>query len=200
MTRRSASASSSALRPERVGHGVGRRPHEGAGARVPFGGRRPGRTRQPAAAAALFAALVLLASVAAAELAACGGSSTGGSSSPAASATPAPGSAPLAGSPEAAVAAYWEMVDADDYDGIAAASAPGAAAVTPAADDIGSVELLRVTRVQGTPGGTRVEVDVRIVPATEVTPWGEAGEHTLFVDLAETPDGAWLVAGWGTSP
>jgi hypothetical protein len=32
------------------------------------------------------------------------------------------------------------------------------------------------------------------------TPWGEAGPHTLFVDLVQAPGGGWLVAGWGTSP
>ena len=199
MSRRTTSMSSSVLNGEDAGGGVARRPHEGAGPCVPFGGRRPGRTLRRARAALLASSLVL-AAMGAASLAACGASSTGAASSPAAvAATPAPGSAPLAGTPEAAVAAYWRMVDADDYAGIVAASAPGAA-VAPATDDIGSVELLRVTRVQRTSGGAKVEVDVRIVPATEVTPWGEAGRHTLFVDLAKAQDGAWLVAGWGSSP
>jgi len=200
MSRRTTAMSSSVPKAEDAGGGVARRPHEGAGPCVPFGGRRPGRTLRRARAALLASSLVL-AAMGAASLAACGAASTGAASSPAeAAATPAPGSAPLAGTPEAAVAAYWEMVDADDYAGIAAASAPGVAAVTPATDDIGSVELLRVTRVQRTPGGAQVEVDVRIVPATEATPWGEAGRHTLFVNLAKADDGAWLVAGWGSSP
>jgi hypothetical protein len=140
--------------------------------------------------------------VAVTALGACGGPSAGAASSPpAVAALPSPGSVPLPGTPGQAVAAYWRMVDADDYAGLAAVSAPGAAAAIAAGgDDIAHVELLRVAGVRRAPRAARVEVDVRIVPAGEATPWGPAGPHTLFVDLAETPGGGWLVAGWGTSP
>lgn len=157
---------------------------------------------------AILVTILLLATLGAVSLAACGGSSNGAApaspsaSSPTAStSTPQPsGASPLPGTPEQAVAAFWKMVDADDFAGIAAASAPGAVAITAAADDIERAKLLRVAWVQQTTAGAQVQVDVHIVPSGEVTPWGEAGPHTLFVDLIEAPGGGWLVAGWGTGP
>jgi hypothetical protein len=195
-------ASESSLHPRRGGAAgaIARRPHEGAGPCIPFGGRRPGRDGLRAGRATLLPALILIV-MGAALLAACGGSSTGASEPPSAAATPEPASSPLPGTPEEATVAFWRMVDADDYAGLTAAAAPGVtAAVTAATDDMAQATLLRVIRVERQPGGgAQVEADVRIVPSGQVTPWGEAGEHTLFVDLAEAP-GGWLVTGWGTSP
>ncbi len=157
-------------------------------------GRRPrGRVLQLTPATAL----VLVVVAGAALLAACDGSA-GGAPSPSAA---APGSRPFVGSPAAAATAYWALVDAGDYAGLRAACAPGStAALTPASDYIERARLLRVARVRRASGGAQVQADVRIVPAGEATPWGEAGTHTLFVDLAEAPGGGWLVTSWGTSP
>lgn len=99
------------------------------------------------------------------------------------------------------MAAYWSLVDADDYPGLSAACAPGsAAALTPASDDIERARLLRVASVRREAGGAQVQADVRIVPAGQTTPWGGSGTRTLFVDLTKAPGGGWLVASWGTSP
>jgi hypothetical protein len=137
----------------------------------------------------------------AALLAACAGSSGGAASPSASPATTAPGSRPLVGSPKQAVAAYWALVNAGDYQGLKAVCSPGStAALTAASDDIERARLLRVARVRRRPGGAQVEADVRIVPAGQATPWGAPGAHTLFVNLAETPGGGWLVTSWGTSP
>lgn len=38
-----------------------------------------------------------------------------------------------------------------------------------------------------------------MTPVKGATPWGDAGRHTLFMQLLRSGDG-WLVAGWGTSP
>jgi hypothetical protein len=150
----------------------------------------------PATAIALAVAVT-----GAALLAACGGSSGGAASPSASRSTAAPGSRPLTGSPTQAVAAYWTLVDAGDYQGLKAACSPGsAAALTAATDDIERARLLRVARVRRQPGGAQVEADVRIVPAGQTTPWGAPGAHTLFVNLAEAPGGGWLVTSWGTSP
>ena len=141
-----------------------------------------------------------LAVIGVALLAACGGSSGGATSPSASSATTAPGGRPLTGSPEQAVAAYWALVDAGDYQALKAACSPGsAAALTAATDDIARARLLRVARVRRQPGGAQVQADVRIVPAGQATPWGAPGTHTLFVNLAEV-SGGWLVTSWGTSP
>lgn len=144
----------------------------------------------------------------AALLGACG--SSGGASStepspaasyPASSPSGSPGSSPLAGTPKQAVETFWRLVDADAYQALAAATTPGSPAlVTAEGDDIDSVALLRVTRVERQPGSALVQVDVRVVPLSDATPWGEPGRHTLFVKLLEQAPGAWLVAGWGTSP
>ncbi len=194
------SGSSSRFMPGAIA--VARRPREGAGPWLPVGGRKPGRAARRARTALLITTLLAAVAVAAAVLAACGDPPGGSSPSPpAATGAPAPGSRSLPGTPAEAVAAYWGMVDDDDYAGISAASVPGSAGlITAATDDLDHVELLRVTRVDRVAGGAQVEVDVRIAPSRETTPWGEAGPHTLFVDLAEAPGGGWLVAGWGTSP
>ncbi|NLE21482.1 MAG: hypothetical protein GX624_01680 [Actinobacteria bacterium] len=150
----------------------------------------------------------LVACMCAALLAACGGS-TGGSSgaSPAAASSPdspgaaSAGSEPLAGTPEEAVREFWRLVDTDAFDALAAASVPGSSDVpTAATDDIDRVRVLGVGPVDRQPGSAVVQVDVRIVPVGETTPWGEPGRHTLFVRLHEQAAGGWLVAGWGTSP
>ena len=180
-----------------------RRPHKGGGGprvaaalRCTRLGRRDRRPRGGVLPLTPATALVLVVVAGAALLAACGGSA-GGAPSPAAA---APGSRPFVGSPAAAVTAYWALVDAGDYAGLRAACAPGStAALTPASDDIERARLLRVARVRRASGGAQVQADVRIVPAGEATPWGEAGTHTLFIDLAEAP-GGWLVTSWGTSP
>ncbi len=180
------------------------RPHPGGGGLRASGARqriRSGRRgRRPRGGILLLTAvtaLVLLVVAGAALLAACG-SPADGAPSPSAAAA---GGKPFVGSPAAAVTAYWALVDAGDYAGLRAACAPGsAAALTPASDDIGRARLLRVARVRRALGGVRVQADVRIVPAREATPWGEAGTHTLFVSLAEAPSGGWLVTSWGTSP
>ena len=153
-------------------------------------------------------ALLLAAMVGAALLAACGGSSgdasvvpSPGASSPAPATSADPSGTPLTGTPRQAVAKFWELVDADDYAALAAATVPGAPGLPTAEnDDIESVELLRTPRVERQPGIALVQVDVRVVPADAATPWGEPGRHTLFVRLLEQAPGTWLVAGWGTSP
>lgn len=140
---------------------------------------------------------------AAAALAACGSSpgdaASGGPSAVSSPASPAP--KPLAGTPRQAVEAFWRLVDADAYDTLAAASRPGSSGLlTAAGDDIAEAELLRIVRVDRQPGSVVVQADVRIIPEGDVTPWGEPGRHTLFVELIEQTPGEWLVAGWGTSP
>jgi hypothetical protein len=91
-------------------------------------------------------------------------------------------------------------VDADAYERLATVCVPGsAAAVSRATDDIARVRLLRVARVAREAGGAQAQVDVRVTPAEETTPWGAAGRHTLFMQLQESGSG-WLVASWGTSP
>jgi hypothetical protein len=152
--------------------------------------------------ARLFAAALLVAAVfaGAALLSACGGSSGGAPSPSASSAAAVPGSTPFPGSPKEAAAAYWALVDADDYAGLSGACTPGSsAALTAASDDIAHARLLRVARVRRESGGAQVQADVRIDPSDATTPWGEPGAHTLFVDLTEA-DGGWLVSSWGTSP
>jgi hypothetical protein len=154
--------------------------------------------------------MVLVAAMAAAALlAACDGSSGGGtaaepaadSSSPVASPSASPGAAPLSGTPRQATEAFWRLVDADAYGALAAAAAPGASGLPTAEnDDIESVDLLRVVRVERQPGSALVQVDVRVVAASAATPWGAPGRHTLFVKLLERAPGEWLVAGWSTSP
>jgi hypothetical protein len=189
-----------------------RKPHEGGGPCVPYGGRHPGRhdggdglsgLRRRCLAPLLAAGLVAAAIVSGTLLAACGGSSGGvqggaGSSLPA-SATPSPGSAPFRGTPRQAVAAYWALVGSGDRKGLTAACVPGSTAAS-ASSDIAGARLLRVARVTRRPGGAQVQADVRIVPASATTPWGETGTHTLFIDLTKTAGGGWLVSSWGTSP
>jgi hypothetical protein len=169
--------------------------------------RRKGHSTH--APAAIAVTVFLVAGVAAAALlAACGGSSGGGSTaepsertSPAASLAPSPGSSPLTGTPREAVEAFWRLVDADAYGALAAAAAPGSPCLpTAESDDIESVEVLRVARIERQPGSALAQVDVRVEPASAVTPWGAKGRHTLFVRLLERAPGEWLVAGWGTSP
>jgi hypothetical protein len=151
--------------------------------------------------------LLMVAVAAAALLAACGGSSGGSTAEPSArtsagaSLAPSPGSSPLAGTPQQAVETFWQLVDADAYGALAAAGAPGTPGLpTAESDDIESVELLRVARIDRQPGSALVQVDVRVEPASAVTPWGAPGRHTLFVRLLEQAPGEWLVTGWGTSP
>ena len=164
------------------------------------------RSARPAAVAAR-AALLLGALAGAALLAACGGSSgaaaapTAGASSPAPSATASAGGSPLTGTAKEAVAEFWRLVDADAFEALAAAAAPGATGLpTEQSDDIEQVELLRVVQVERQPGSALAQVDVRVVPTGDSTPWGAPGRHTLFVRLLEQRRDEWLVGGWGTSP
>ena len=137
----------------------------------------------------------------AALLAACGGSSGGAASPSASAAASAAGSAPFAGSPEKAVVAYWALVDAGDHAGLEAVCVPGSpAALSAFSDGIERARLLQTKLVRRDPGSALVQADVRVVPAGEVTPWGEPGAHTLFISLTKAPGGGWLVASCGTSP
>jgi hypothetical protein len=150
------------------------------------------------------AAVAVLLGASAAVLAACGGGSGGAvaaPSPPAPSPPVSPGSTPLTGTPKEAVKTFWRLMDADAYEALAAATAPGSPTrITAEADDIESVALLHVGRVERQPGSALVQVDVRVVPASDITPWGEPGRHTLFVRLIRQAPGEWLVSGWGTSP
>jgi hypothetical protein len=153
------------------------------------------RSRGPSAALLLLAA-------GAALLAACDGSPGGAATLASPSPSPSRGSAPLTGSAREAVTAYWRLVDSGDRAALVGVSAPGAGdEVAGAGGDIAAVKVLRVDAVRSLPGGgTQAEVDVRITPAAAITPWGETGPHTLFVNLVKAPHGGWLVAGWGTGP
>jgi len=165
-------------------------------------------------AVALSAALAACA--AALVLGGCGTAAAGGgtqaSSSPPAAATSssagaAAGSRPLPGSVEQAAAAYWRLIDAGDYAAIAAAGVPGRPpSATAATDDIAAAHLVTVDSVgeQSADDGTVLaQVQVFIEPDAaggQPTPWGDSGDHTLFMYLREAPEGGWLVQSWGTGP
>jgi hypothetical protein len=60
-----------------------------------------------------------------------------------------------------------------------------------------------LTRDADGPGSALVQVDVFIDPTKDVgnpTPWGNAGEHQLFMHMQKAPQGGWLVKSWGTGP
>ena len=150
-------------------------------------------------------ALLALAGAVAAGAAACGGSSGSPDASP--SATTTAGTAPLAGSLREAAAGYWRLIDADDFAAIAAAGVPGAPPSARAAtDDIVHARLVRakpLSRGDDGPGSALVQVEVFIDPTKETgkpTPWGNAGQHQLFMHLQKASQGGWLVKSWGTSP
>jgi len=129
--------------------------------------------------------------------AACG-TTASPSPSPSASAT----SRPLAGTPRQAATEYWRLVDANDFAGALAASVPGTPTdMTAVQDDIEHVRLVsaRAPRVQAD-GSVQLEVTVYVEPAAGATPWGDAGKHTLFMQLQEAPAGGWLIKQWGTGP
>lgn len=171
-----------------------------------------GRTRAhaapPAALLAGLAAAALAACAAAVLLGGCGSPAAGpGTPPPSSAAGAAAGSRPLGGTAAQAAEEYWRLIDAGDYDAVAAAGVPGeppsAAAAT---DDIAAARLVAVDHV-GEPaakdGEVLVQAQVYIEPAGEgasPTPWGEAGDHTLFMRLLPAPGGGWLVASWGTGP
>lgn len=113
----------------------------------------------------------------------------------------------LAGSLREAAAEYWRLIDADDFAAIAAAGVPGGPpSATAATDDIVHARLVRakpLSRGDDGPGSALVQVDVFIDPTKEAgkpTPWGNAGEHQLFMNLQKASQGGWLVKSWGTSP
>ncbi len=170
------------------------RPHGGwSGVEPGQRGRAGGRSLTAVLASLLLAVL----------LAACGGSS---GSPDAAASTPShdlsPGSRPLDGTLEQAVAEYWRLVDADDFAGVAAASAPDTPTVLSAAnDDVVRARLVSTKRL-GTQddGAYGVEATVFVEPSSAATPWGPAGDHLLFMYLEEAPAGGWLVREWGTGP
>ena len=169
------------------------------------------RRRAPAPRLLLLAAALGAATWAVAWLAACGSSappppptSPPASASPAATASPSPqaGSRPLAGTPRQAAAEYWRLVNADDFAATQAASVPGTPSdMTAVTDDIAHVRLVsaRAPRPAGA-GSVQIEVTVYVRPTAGATPWGPAGEHTLFMYLQKAPAGGWLVKGWGTGP
>jgi hypothetical protein len=145
----------------------------------------------------------VLAAATLAGTAACGGTSGSPSASPSASA----GTAPLAGSLRQAAAEYWRLMDAGDFAAIAAAGVPGEPpSATAATDDMVHVRLVSakpLSRDADGPGSALVQVDVFIDPTKDVgnpTPWGNAGEHQLFMHMQKAPQGGWLVKSWGTGP
>jgi hypothetical protein len=155
-----------------------------------------------------LAAVVLAACAAAFLLGGCGaaaGAVDDAASSPAS--TPAAGSRPLAGTAAQAAAAYWRLLGAGDYEAVAAAGVPGEPpSATAATDDIAAAHLVTVDRVDADPGGDGAmlaQVRVYIEPdagGASPTPWGDAGEHTLFMRMLPAPQGGWLVQSWGTGP
>jgi len=154
----------------------------------------------------LVADLALLAlAVVVAGAGACGGSSDLPNASP--SSTSTTGTTPLAGTLRAAAAEYWRLIDADDFAAVAAAGVPGEAfSAMAATDDIAHVRLMRaktLSRGADGPGSALVRVDLYIDPVNKVgqpTPWGDAGEHQLFMSMRKAPQGGWLVKSWNTSP
>lgn len=174
------------------------------------GSRSPRTCATPRQAALLagVAAAALAACVAALVLGGCG-SSAGGTDAAASSPPPGPaaGSRPLEGTAGQAAAAYWRLIDAGDYDAVAAAGVPGEPpSATAATDDIAAARLVSVDRVDEPSregGEVLVQARVYIEPdAAEAspTPWGDAGEHTLFMWMQPATDGRWLVKSWGTGP
>ena len=176
---------------------------------------RPGlATALPPRILAAAAGLVLAGCAAALLLGACGaasgsgaagaGGTSLGAASPAASQGAVAGSRALQGTVEQAAAEYWRLVGAGDYEAVAAASVPGEPpSATAATDDIAVARLVAVDRVdeQGD-AGTLAQVRVYVEPrdGDQPTPWGETGEHTLFMHLRAAPGGGWLVESWGTGP
>ena len=126
----------------------------------------------------------------------------GTTASPSPSPSASAASRPLAGTPRQAAAEYWRLVDANDFAGALAASVPGTRTdMTAVQDDIEHVRLVsaRATRAQGG-DSVQLEATVYVEPTAGATPWGDAGEHTLFMQLQRAPAGGWLVREWGTGP
>jgi hypothetical protein len=153
------------------------------------------------------AAVVLAACVAALLLGGCGTSASNAGPSPSGSSPEAPaGSGPLTGTAAQAAAAYWRLIDAGDYAAVAAAGVPGEPpSATAATDDIIAAHLVAVDRVDeaaAEDGAVLVQARVYIEPAAGAspTPWGDTGEHTLFMWLEPAAQGGWLVKSWGTGP
>ncbi len=159
----------------------------------------------------------LLTGIAAGALAACvaalllGGCGTSAAGTDAASSSSRPsavaGSRPLEGTAAQAAAAYWQLIDSGDYDAVAAAGVPGEPpSATAATDDIAAARLVAVDHVDepsDETGEVLVQVQVYIEPVAagaSPTPWGDAGEHTLFMWLRPSAESGWLVKGWGTGP
>ena len=155
--------------------------------------------------AALLALLLALVVAVGAGAAACGGSS---GPSPSPSPTTTAGTAALAGSLRQAAAEYWRLVDAGDYAAVAAAGVPGEPPSTTAASSRIAHARLRgidqVMRQKDAPAGERIaQVRVYIEPTSvsgQPSPWGDPGEHTLFMYMEPAAQGGWLVKSWGTGP
>lgn len=193
---------------------VARRPYEGAGPCIPFGGRRPGRAMRAAGAASLALTLLAVAVASAALLAACGGSSGGGSSA-AASATvaaPTPAPAPLvtSGPPPAAavqtVREFWTLAGDGRLEEVQhSLVAPGSPIQDWTGADIAAARFVRVLprSVSRAPAdGATIEfsVIVWIEPSSQPSPWGEPGEHQLFEHVVRMSDGSWRMWDSGTGP
>ena len=211
MTHQDSSALSSRLTPDDAAEAVARRPHEGAGPCIPFGGRRPGRAKRAAGAASLALTLLVAAFVSAALLAACGGSS-GGSAIASASPSPSPVPSPLitSGEPPAAavdaVRRFWTLVgEGEVAEAKATAVAPGSPLLEGDEDSIASARFVRVlpSSVSRAPAdGATIEfsVIVWIEPSSQPSPWGEPGEHQLFEHVVRMSDGSWRMWDSGTGP
>ncbi len=53
------------------------------------------------------------------------------------------------------------------------------------------------------PGSALVQATIFVDPTKDSlnpTPWGNVGNHTVFMDMQKAPDGGWLIRHWGTSP
>ena len=213
MIHHDSSAASSRPTPGGAGGAVARRPHEGAGPCIPFGGRRPGRTTQRAAAASLALTLLVAAAASAALLAACGGSS-GGASSPAAAASASRAAVPsplvTSGPPPAAaietVREFWTLAgDGRLEEAQQSLVAPGSPIQDWTGEDIAAARFVRVVphSVGRAPAdGATIEfsVVVWIEPGSQPSPWGAPGEHQLFEHVVRMSDGTWRMWDSGTGP
>jgi hypothetical protein len=195
--------------------GVRRRPHEGAGPCVPYGGRRPGRCGgRTGGPARLVAAALTVAAVigCAALLAACGGSSRGAPATVSASAAPTPVPSPLVtnGSPPAAavdvVKQFWTLTGEGRLaEAQRVLVAPGSPILQWTGDDIVAARYVRLVphSVGGFPAeGATIEFSavVWIDAGPAASAWGPAGDHQLFEHVVRMSDGTWRMWDSGTGP
>jgi hypothetical protein len=141
-----------------------------------------------------------------AVLAGCAGGSASvetGLDSPVASPSLATGSAPLSGTLDEAVAEFWRLVDEGDVAALVAASAPGQAGALPGGGRL-DIEGARLVSIDSSreiePGTWQVAARVFIDPSDGASPWGDPGEHLLFLYLDGSSGGGWLLCSWGTGP